>query len=334
MEKQTSVPKQDGNISEEVEDAKVVVAKQTVSEQKEQKIETEAEPAIETQASMVSKKPSFRIAKPEEQRRYIKMLIYGDFGVGKTTFSGGAQDVKEMQNVINIDAEGGDKVLAQRGDVDVARINRFRQLSDIYEFLRAHCLFRDTNNIEMLKKSEAYYRDVDPKEIKKPKIYNTVMIDSLTEVQRYCMYDLLGIDIEKTKIDYIPETPVYQDWGRNSERIRLLVRKFRDLPMHVILVCSRQYDKDELNRYMYAPQMPGKLANEIQGFMDHVGYMTMETNKETKEINRYLMLQPGITYQAKNRFSNFREVYLVNPVMRDIYDLEVLNKSVPTSKEQ
>ena len=312
------------DISAEIDsDERTVVA---VEPQKVQQEEEQA-PAPVKQAT---KLPTFKIAKPSEQRRYIKMLTYGDFGVGKTTFAGSAQDVQGMQNVINIDAEGGDKVLAQRGDIDCVRINKFSQLSDIYEYLRAHCLFRDANNVDMLKASEAYYRGVDVKKIKEPRIYNTVMIDSLTEVQRYCMYDLMGIDIEKTKIDYMPESPEWQDWGRNSERIRLLVRKFRDLPMHVILVCSRQYDKDEKNRYLYTPQMPGKLANEIQGFMDHVGYMVMETNAETKERHRYLMLQPGISYQAKNRFSNFNEIYLMDPVMQDVFDLEVLNKSMPS----
>ena len=319
------------NISEELEadERMVVVEGKTENEKVAKESDAKAEPAVKPQVKM----PTFRIAKPSEQKRYIKMLTYGDFGVGKTTFAGSAQDVAAMQNVINIDAEGGDKVLAQRGDIDSVRINKFSQLSDIYEFLRAHCLFRDSGNTDMLKASEAYYRGVDVKKIKEPKIYTTVMIDSLTEVQRYCMYDLMGIDIEKTKIDYMPESPEWQDWGRNSERIRLLVRKFRDLPMHVILVCSRQYDKDEKNRYLYTPQMPGKLANEIQGFMDHVGYMVMETNADTKERHRYLMLQPGQSYQAKNRFSNFNEIYLEDPVMQDIYELEVLNKSVPSRME-
>jgi hypothetical protein len=109
--------------------------------------------------------------------------------------------------------------------------------------------------------------------------------------------------------------------------ILLLIRKFRDLPMHVIFVCSRQWDKDEMNRMYFNPNIQGKLANDIQGFMDHVGYLTMEQNNDTKETHRYLMLNPGRTYQAKTRFVNFKEQYIVDPIFQDIYDLELANQN-------
>lgn len=282
--------------------------------------------------------PPFKLQEAREKKRYIKMLVYGDFGTGKTTFAGTAQDIPEMQNVINIDAEGGDKVLAERGDIDVITVKTFKNLSKAYEFLQAHCLFRDNLNkvipstgftgFEMLRRSEAYYRGKELKEIKQPKIFNTVMLDSLTEIQKYCMYSLLGIDIEKWRLDAIPTSPEWTEWGKNHEMIRLLVRKFRDLPMHVILICSRAEVQDEYKRMYNRPAMPGKLGNEIQGFMDHVGYYTMETNIETKTLSRIMYFQPSRTYQAKNRFSNFKGIGIKEPTMKDIFDLEILNKSI------
>ena len=59
----------------------------------------------------------------------------------------------------------------------------------------------------------------------------------------------------------------------------------------------------------------------------------MEKN-EANEVHRFLILQPGRTYQAKNRFSKFTGVYIQDPIMEDIYELEVLNKSVPSRMEQ
>ena len=323
MEEQKETKVADANISDEIETATVTVNKKS---KKEEVIE-------EQKATPQNKAPGFKIAFPTEEKKYIKMLIYGDYGTGKTFFCGTAQDVKEMRNVLNIDAEGGNKVLANRGDIPSIRVKKFSELSAIFEYLRAHCLFRDTNNTEMLKASEAYFRGVDVKEIKKPRIYNTVMVDSISEVARYCMYDLLGIDIDKVKLDDQLAQPEYKEWNSLMEKIRLLIRKFRDLPMHTFFVASRQWDKDEQNRQLFTPNVQGKLANEIQGFMDHVGYYTLEKN-EANEVHRFLILQPGRTYQAKNRFSKFTGVYIQDPIMEDIYELEVLNKSVPSRIEQ
>ena len=314
----------DANISDEIETATATVTKKS----KKEEVKEQA-----PQATPQTKAPGFKIQFPHEEKKYIKMLVYGDFGVGKTFFVGTAQDVKEMQNVLNIDAEGGNKVLAVRGDIPSIRVKKFSELSAIFEYLRAHCLFRDTNNTEMLKASEAYFRGIDVKEIKKPRIYNTVMVDSISEVARYCMYDLLGIDIDKVKLDDQLAQPEYKEWNSLMEKIRLLIRKFRDLPMHTFFVASRQWDKDEQNRQLFTPNVQGKLANEIQGFMDHVGYYTLEKN-EANEVHRFLILQPGRTYQAKNRFSKFTGVYIQDPIMEDIYELEVLNKSVPSRIEQ
>jgi len=311
----------DGTIGTELNNPEVVlVNKEEVTDtpQPESKAEPKAEP-------VAPKAPGFQITFPGEERNFIKFLLYGEYGTGKTTLAGTAQDVPDMANVINIDAEGGNKVLANRGDIPSVTIRDYDRFSNVYEYLRAHCMFRDNNDIEMLKSSEAYFRGIDAKTIKQPRIYNTVIIDSLSEVARYCMYKLMGVNIETTRLDQIPLRPEYAEWNSRQEMMLLLVRKFRDLPMHVIFVCSRQWDKDEMNRRFFGPNIQGKLANDIQGFMDHVGFYTLETNAETKETHRYLMLQPGITYQAKNRFVNFKDTYLTDPIFQDIFELETAN---------
>jgi len=321
MEKQDTIPK-DSTIKSELESQKtniVVVNKEEVKGEK--KIEQVEQPRT----------PTFQIKYPSEQKKYIKAIVYGRFGVGKTYLAGTSQDVKEMTNVINIDAEGGNKVLDDRGDIPTVEVRNYDKLNYVYEYLRAHCLFRDRNDIENLKKSEAWFRGIDVKSIKKPTIYNTVTIDSISEVVKYCFYKKLGIDIETTKLDIFSAAPEYKDRYSVIDNITLMIRKFRDLPMHVIFVSASKYHKDELGRMIYTLNIEGALANDIQGFVDHVGYYTLEINEN--EEHRYLLLKPGATYQAKNRFKNFAGRYLTDPIMQDIYDLEVLNKSVPARLE-
>jgi len=312
------------------EEKDVEVVNSNIDEEVEQSQENEEK---EVKNVVIPKGPAFQIRFPTEEIKYIKMLLYGEYGTGKTYLAGTAQDVKEMRNVINIDAEGGNKVLAYRGDIPSIKVKKYSELNAIFEYLKAHCMFRDTKNKNRLIASEAYFRGVPIESIKKPIIYNTVMIDSISEVTRYCMYDLLGIDMDTVKIGELLPSPEFKEWNSMMEQIRLLIRKFRELPMHVIFVASRQWDKDEQNRQLFTPNIQGKLANEVQGFMDHVGYYTMEKN-EANEVHRYLILQPGKTYQAKNRFVNYTGIYLTDPIMQDIYELEVLNKSVPSRLEQ
>jgi GTPase SAR1 family protein len=271
----------DATISSELEGDVTIVAKEEV---KQAPIE------VEPEVKPVTKLPSFKISYPGDHARYVKMLIYGKSGVGKTTLAGSSQDVGGMKNVINIDAEGGSSVLESRGDIPTITVRKFSDLNDIYEYLNLHCRLRDNNDIDTLRSSEAYFRGVSVKSIKEPSLINTVIIDSLSEVARYCMYSLLGIDIEKTRLDQVPVKPEWGEWSSQQEMIRLLIRKFRDLKMNVIFICSRNWDKNEMNQFLFTPNLQGKLAGEVLGFMDHVGYMVFDVDPETKENHRYLML--------------------------------------------
>lgn len=312
---ETAIPVQDASIAEE----SISVVNELPPEAPQVKPAT----AVSTSGP---KAPMFKIEYPHEQKSFIKFLIYGAYGVGKTYLAGTAQDVPAMRNTVNIDAEGGNKVLAYRGDIPSIKIRNYVQFNSIYEYLRAHCVFRDQGNIDMLRQTEAYYREVDIKKIKEPKIYNTVILDSISEIVRYCMMFAKGVDIENTRIDSFIDKTEWDDRNKVTENILLTIRKFRDLPMHVIFVSSSKYN-DKIGQF--TPNIEGQLGIDIQGFMDHVGFYTVNTDENNIE-SRYLILKPKTNIQAKNRFPNFTQSYLKDPIMQDVYDLEVLNKSVPT----
>lgn len=254
-----------------------------------------------------------------KQSRYLNGLFYGDFGVGKTTLVASSVEVPEMNDVLLANVEAGDESVADPDfeDLDVVNIYTYKQFARLYEFLRAHCQARDADNIPLMIKLESQFRN---QEVEVPKRYRTIIIDSLTEVQKLAMYQLLGITVGEHPLDVEPDNPQFKEWGSSAEMIRLLVRSFRDLAMHSLFVASQTIDSDDKKKRFRTPALPGKLANEVQGFLDVVGYLVAAPD-EKGLIKRRLFLNPGQTFQAKNRFRKFTGNYIDDPTMQKIMNL-------------
>jgi hypothetical protein len=261
---------------------------------------------------------AFQIRQAKGGKKWIKATIYGGYGVGKTTLAASAADVEEMGDVIVADAESGEMSI-EDDRIDVIPTTSFSQFARIFEFLRLHCQLREKGDLEKMAALESKFKG--GVKITTPKHYNTVIIDSLTEVQKYCMYQLLGINIGSQALDLEPESPEFKEWGRSREMIGLLVRSFRDLPMHVIIVCSEDRVQNEKKQFVSEPNLPGKLSLDIQGFMDIVGYMQASPASEGGEQLRRLYLTPGKTYAAKNRFKGWTGNYIDAPSMAKLFAL-------------
>lgn len=93
---------------------------------------------------------------------YLNALIYGLSGVGKTTLAGSADLVPDMRPVLVIDIEGGTLSLRRIApDVKTVRVETWKQMQQVYDAL----LVEDHP-------------------------YQTVILDSLTEIQYGIMTDL------------------------------------------------------------------------------------------------------------------------------------------------
>lgn len=230
----------------------------------------------------------------QERSSYYNILLYGDSGTGKTTLAGSADAVPSMRPVLFIDIEGGTESLKHSyPEVDTVRVTSWKEMQSVYDALYAggHG-------------------------------YNTVVLDSLTEIQKFNMYDIMNSVVQK-RPDLDPDIPSMREWGKNLEQLRKMVRGFRDLEMHTIFTALSRSDKDSKTGITtMKPSLSGKLADEVAAFLDVVGYYYVKQmgDGEDAEFRRFLLTQKTDQQVAKDRSGKLPMV-VENPTMKLINEL-------------
>lgn len=229
------------------------------------------------------------ILKVTESPVLFNVLIYGESGAGKTTLAGSADQVPEMRKVLFLDVEGGTLSLRSRyPNVDSVRIKTWGDMQNVY--------------------NELYLNNHG---------YNTVVLDSLTEVQKMSMDTIMRKLVEQHE-DRDADVPGIREWNINIEQTRKFVRLFRDLPVNTIFTALAKADKNQRTGVTRTkPYLSGKVADEVAGFLDIVAYLY------TKEVEgtQKRMLLCGATQDnvAKDRTDKLDQVIL-EPTMSIIWN--------------
>lgn len=294
--------------------------------------------------------PLFTMRQVEEIFDWQNILIYSDFGNGKTWLVASAVFVPEMCDILYLNLEGGEKTLKEikrmclKHGIDPNRImvidiESYKQYAYVYEFLKIHIRARDMNDELTLRKLEAQVRGLLPQAmvdgkldeaklveiIPNPRKFRTVITDSLTEAQKYCMYQILGIDPASQKLDAEPDQAQFQDWGKSREMIQFLIRRYRDLPINALFTCGESIEQDARKQFHYEPMLPGKLSNDVRGLVDTVGYL-LKIPQEGGKVVRRLILEGGMHgsahVAAKHRYgSKLQGLWVDNPTMQVLYEM-------------
>jgi phage nucleotide-binding protein len=230
---------------------------------------------------------TLNIEKLSERKKTLNVMIYGEPGVGKTTFAATAP-----RPILWLEAEGGTHSIADPEGIDIVKVSGLNDYREVLRYLAAN-----------------------------PSAYETVVIDSMTETQASILKEIMRA-VAKEDISRNEFMPQFAEWGQVTGMMREIARAFRDLPMHTVLTALTREDKDDLTaKTRVRPRMTPALAEELPAFMDACLYMYAATPKKGEAdaegimgdedgitVVRNALLQPTGKYTAKVRAPQGTEV--------------------------
>lgn len=228
-----------------------------------------------------------RVTTVEERDSYLKILVYGPPGVGKTVFAA------TSPSPLIVDIEKGAHSINNHPDIrGAAKVLPFKSIKQLEILIEA-------------------FKDDAPQLAE----FKTIVIDSFSELQKR---DLDEVVTEQARIDpsrnkYLPTGP---DYNMNTEHMRQIASNLRDLDRHIIVTCAVKEEKDEgTGRLLVRPNLTPKLSGTLAGIFDVVAYMSVRNEGDITV--RTLQVHPSNTVTAKTRLGGLPTA-IENPTFNDL----------------
>lgn len=253
----------------------------------------------------------------------IKALFYGQPGSGKTRTASTAALDERLSPVLMLE-QGGNPISIRSYEKapDIVQMSSLSDFNPFYEWIAAG----QNPDHEVCK-----LFGLNPP-------YRTLVIDSITEVQRMSFGTVIGTT--KVGPGTIPATAEIQHFNKVLAQMVTFARLFLSLPMNVILTSLERDDKDEsTGTIMHKPLLWGQSAGEVSGYAFLVARLVHRArldNKTRMDAQRAIELkivedpitdktvsvalfQPTGKYIAKDQYGALGP-FMADPTMTKILD--------------
>lgn len=205
-------------------------------------------------------------------RRFVKALIFGPSGQGKTHLLGTAQADERTSPMLLLDFEGGHETLAGL-EIDVIEIRSWNDYSEAYELLSSN-----------------------------GHPYKSVGIDSVSETHVWALLTILKEQAPRREgsSHRDPDQLEQADYGKASTQLRRLLREFRDLPMHVFYTATAKEVEERGAGRIMKPALAGQMADDVVALMSVSGYLAIAEDDEG-DTQRELVLHSEPKFRTKVR---------------------------------
>lgn len=194
----------------------------------------------------------------------VKVLVYGQAGVGKTTL------IKTAPAPLVLSAEGGLLSLAG-ADIPFVEVHSIAELGDVYNWI--------------LQSDEAAG-------------YRTICLDSLSEIAEVCLMENKYV----LKDGKLTKTDGRLAYGDTGDQVTRLIRAFRDLPgRNVYFTAKLEKSEAQDGARLFAPSMPGKsMTQNLPYYFDEVLALRLVSDSEGNTV-RALQTVGDTQWTAKDR---------------------------------
>lgn len=232
--------------------------------------------------------PELSIGTVKDTERFIKLLIYGAPGVGKTTF------VADAPNPIYLDFENSTEALRGGPHEGLPTISDPKQLGNsesVLAFLRSS----------------------------KVDAYDTIIIDTISSMYEvFLMAWMTDQARQKPKVDR--HIAYQQDFRKITNVLREIFYTLQQMEKHVVLIGHEKHLVDqETNRVLeIRPALPPSAEQSVERLINEVYYMEKKANIPPKPATRFLHVDSQGKILAKNR-SRCTESKLENPTWKEVF---------------
>lgn len=137
--------------------------------------------------------------------------------------------------------------------------------------------------------------------------------DSATEIHRILVEDLVDQGVIKAANagkERDPWKTHLDDFGDMTEQMRRLIRRYRDLPIHLVMACTAKRDTDEESAVRVSPALTPAVARDFMGYMDVVIHKRVELVNGEEEYSG--LTHPLGRFEAKDAYGMLPRI-LVDP---------------------